>query len=108
MGVPGGIGASETNLRFLVGLVPKDATWAVAAVGRFQQPLTELAMRLGGHARVGLEDNIYLSKGVLAEGSAPLVARAAAYAREIGRTVVEPARARAMLFGTGAVPETKR
>ena len=38
-------------------------------------------MRLGGHARVGLEDNIYLSKGVLAEGSAPLVAQAAAYAR---------------------------
>ena len=57
--------------------------------------MTELAMRLGGHARVGLEDNIYLSKGVLSEGSAPLVARAAAYARSIGRTPVDPARARA-------------
>jgi 3-keto-5-aminohexanoate cleavage enzyme len=61
-------------------------------------PLTELAMRLGGHARVGLEDNIYMSKGVLAEGSAPLVARAAAYAKSIGRTPVEPSRARAILL----------
>jgi 3-keto-5-aminohexanoate cleavage enzyme len=77
----------------------KSSTWGVAAVGRFQQPMTELAMRLGGHARVGLEDNIYLSKGVLSEGSAPLVARAAAYARSIGRNPVEPARARQMLLG---------
>ncbi|MBX3186281.1 MAG: 3-keto-5-aminohexanoate cleavage protein [Labilithrix sp.] len=98
LGVPGGIGAREENVRFMAGLIPPGATWAVAAVGRFQQPMTELAMRLGGHARVGLEDNIYLSKGVLSEGSAPLVARAAAYARSIGRTPVEPSRARAMLL----------
>ena len=55
-------------------------------------------MRLGGHARVGLEDNIFLSKGVLSEGSAPLVARAAAFAKSVGRTPVDPARARAMLL----------
>ena len=54
-------------------------------------------MRLGGHARVGLEDNIYLSKGVLAEGSAPLVARAAAYASSVGRRVALPSEARALL-----------
>lgn len=99
LGVPGGIGAREANLRYLASLVPNDATWAVAGVGRAQQPMTELAMRLGGHARVGLEDNIYLSKGVLAEGSAPLVARAASYAKSIGRAPVEPARARALLAG---------
>lgn len=98
LGVPGGIGASERNIRYMASLVPVDASWAVAAVGRFQQPMTEVAMRLGGHVRVGLEDNIYLSKGVLSEGSAPLVARAAAYARSIGRTPVDPARARAMLL----------
>jgi 3-keto-5-aminohexanoate cleavage enzyme len=106
MGVPGGIGANEQNLRYMVSLVPKDATWAVAAVGRHQQPLTELAMRLGGHARVGLEDNIYLTKGVLSEGSAPLVARAAAYAKSLGRTPVEPARARALLLGAKPSPAT--
>ncbi len=96
LGVPGGIGAREEHVRYLTTLLPAfpAATWGVAAVGRFQQPMTELAMRLGGHARVGLEDNIYLSKGVLSEGSAPLVARAAAFARSIGRRLLEPADAR--------------
>jgi len=108
LGVPGGIGATEENLKFLRALIPGAgggvaaanaplATWGVAAVGRHQQPMTELAMRLGGQARVGLEDNIYLSRGVLAEGSAPLVARAAAFAGSIGRSPVEPDRARTLL-----------
>ncbi|MGO8993527.1 MAG: 3-keto-5-aminohexanoate cleavage protein [Polyangiaceae bacterium] len=97
LGVPGGIGATEENVKFMRSLVPAEATWGVAAVGRHQQPMTELAMRLGGQARVGLEDNIYLSKGVLSEGSGPLVARAASYARSIGRTPVEPDRARTLL-----------
>jgi len=97
LGVKGAIPAREDVVHYLRSLVPADATWAVAATGRFQQPMTELAMRLGGHARVGLEDNIYLSKGVLSEGSAPLVARAATYARSIGRTPVEPQRARELL-----------
>ncbi len=106
LGVPGGIGASEANVRTMLSLIPADATWGVAAVGRFQQPMTELAMRLGGHARVGLEDNIYLSKGVLSEGSAPLVARAADYARSIGRTPVDPARARTLLLATARAEVT--
>ena len=97
LGIAGGIGAREDVLRFLISQIPPTATWGVAAVGRHQLPMTELAIRLGGHARVGLEDNIYLSKGVLAEGSAPFVARAAAYARSIGREVVEPLRARQIL-----------
>jgi len=97
LGVPGGIGAREDVLRFMIAQLPEGSTWGVAAVGRHQQPMTEMALRLGGHARVGLEDNIYLSKGVLSEGSAPLVARAAAFARSIGRSVVDPARARAIL-----------
>jgi 3-keto-5-aminohexanoate cleavage enzyme len=59
--------------------------------------MTELALRLGGHVRLGLEDNLYLERGVLAQGSAPLVARAAAHARELGREPVAPARARALL-----------
>jgi 3-keto-5-aminohexanoate cleavage enzyme len=97
LGVKGAIPAREDVVHYLRSLVPVDATWAVAATGRFQQPMTELAMRLGGHARVGLEDNIFLSKGVLSEGSAPLVARAATYARSIGRTPVDPHRARQLL-----------
>ncbi|HEU4405389.1 MAG TPA: 3-keto-5-aminohexanoate cleavage protein [Polyangiaceae bacterium] len=101
LGVPGGAGARESVLRFLVSELPPGAQWGCAAVGRHQRPLTELAMRLGGNARVGLEDNIYLEKGVLAEGSAPLVERAAAYARSIGREPVSAARARQLLRSGG-------
>jgi 3-keto-5-aminohexanoate cleavage enzyme len=97
LGVRGAIPAREEVVHFMRSLLPSDATWGVAAVGRWQQPMTELAMRLGGHARVGLEDNIFLSKGVLAEGSAPLVSRAAAYARSIGRQPLDPAGARRVL-----------
>jgi 3-keto-5-aminohexanoate cleavage enzyme len=97
LGIPGGIGATEANVAFLRSLLAPEASWAIAAVGRHQQAMTELAMRSGGHARVGLEDNIYMSKGVLAEGSAPLVARAAAYARSIGRPLASPSRAREIL-----------
>ncbi len=97
LGIPGGIGAREDVLRFLISQIPPTATWGVAAVGRHQLPMTELGIRLGGHARVGLEDNIYLTKGVLSEGSAPLVARAAAYAKSVGREAVEAARARQIL-----------
>lgn len=97
LGIPGGIGAREEHVRYLASLLPPGASWGVAAVGRHQRPMTELAIRLGGHARLGLEDNIYLSKGVLAEGSAPLVARAAAYASTLGRAPVGAARARELL-----------
>jgi 3-keto-5-aminohexanoate cleavage enzyme len=97
LGVPGGIAAREDVVRFMVTQIPPGAAWGVAAVGRHQRPMTELAIQLGGHARVGIEDNIYLEKGVLAEGSAPLVARAAAFARSHGREVVEPGRARVLL-----------
>ena len=97
LGIRGGIGAREETLRFLLTQLPPGASWGVAAVGRHQRPMTELALRLGGHVRVGLEDNIYLEKGVLAEGSAPLVARAASYARSLGRVPVTPQRAREIL-----------
>jgi 3-keto-5-aminohexanoate cleavage enzyme len=97
LGVKGAIPAREDVVQYLRSLVPAGATWAVAAVGRRQQPMTELAMRLGGHARVGLEDNMYIDRGVLSQGSAPLVARAAEFARSIGREPADPNRARQML-----------
>jgi 3-keto-5-aminohexanoate cleavage enzyme len=102
LGVKGAIGAREDVVGWMRSLVPSDATWGVAAVGRWQRPMTELAMRLGGHARVGLEDNIYLAQGVMSEGSAPLVERAATYARSIGREPADPARARKILGLDGA------
>src|SRR5437588_1429220 len=97
MGVRGGIQASEENLRFLISKLPSRSTFNVAGVGRHQLPLAELSLKLGGHARCGLEDNIYLSKGVLAKGSHELVARVAQLARAAGREVATPAQAREML-----------
>src|SRR5204862_8227322 len=97
LGVRGGLSASEENLRFLLGKLPAGATFNVAGVGRHQLPMAELSLRLGGRARCGLEDNIYLSKGVLAKGSFELVAKLAELARGAGREVATPAQARELL-----------
>jgi 3-keto-5-aminohexanoate cleavage enzyme len=97
MGVPGGIQASEENLRFLISKLPARSTFNVAGLGRQQLPMAELALRLGGHARCGLEDNIYLSRGVLAKGSYELVAKVAELARAAGREPATPKQARELL-----------
>ena len=97
LGVRGGLGASEENLRFLVAKLPPGSSFSVAGIGRHQLPMAEMSLRLGGHARCGLEDNIYLSKGVLAKGSFELVARLAEMARAAGRAVATPAQARELL-----------
>jgi 3-keto-5-aminohexanoate cleavage enzyme len=101
LGVPGGVGATPRALEAMIAELghgfPAETTWAVAAVGRHQLPMAEVAMRLGGHVRVGLEDNIYVDKGVLAKGSWELVERAAAFARAAGRPIATPARARQLL-----------
>ena len=97
LGVAGAIGARESVLRFLVSELPRGAHWGVAGVGRHQFPMAELALSLGGHVRVGLEDNIYLERGVLAEGSAPLVARAVELARAQGREPLSAPQVRQLL-----------
>jgi 3-keto-5-aminohexanoate cleavage enzyme len=97
LGVPGGISAGERQLEFMVGSLPPGCTWTVAGVGRHQLPMAYYAVERGGNARVGLEDNIFLSKGVLAQGSAPLVEAVAQHARKVGRAVATPAQAREML-----------
>lgn len=100
MGVPGGIEASERHLEFLVESIPDDSTWSVAAMGRHELPMARRAVDSGGHARVGLEDNIYLKKGVLAKGSYELVEHVADYAAEQGRPVATPEQARQLLHLT--------
>lgn len=97
LGVPGGMAASERNLRFLVEGMPEATHWSVAGVGRFQLPMAELSLRLGGHVRVGLEDNLFVSKGVLAKGSDELVALAVELALRAGRTPATPDEARTLL-----------
>src|SRR6185312_16412569 len=69
LGVRGALAASERNLEFLVerleALFPDGSTWGVAGIGRHQLPMAALAAMWGGNLRVGLEDNVYLDKGVL-------------------------------------------
>ena len=97
LGVPGGMTGSERNLRFLVEGLPEPTHWSVAGIGRFELPMAELALRLGGHVRVGLEDNLFAAKGVLAKGSDELVALAVQLADRAGREVASPADARRIL-----------
>jgi 3-keto-5-aminohexanoate cleavage enzyme len=97
LGVRGAMAARADNLRFLAGSIPSGCHWTVAAVGRHEFPMVEEALLLGGHVRVGLEDNIYIEKGVLAKGSFELVAKAAALARERGVAVASVGEAREIL-----------
>jgi len=76
---------------------PDDTLWLCSGIGPHQLPLTTLALLMGGHVRVGLEDNIYYRRGELADSNAQLVARTARQAKELNRAVATPAEARAML-----------
>jgi 3-keto-5-aminohexanoate cleavage enzyme len=96
LGVPGGLDATVSNLCDLVDSLPPGCTWSVAAIGRAQLPMTTAAIAMGGHVRVGLEDNIYYSKGKLATND-ELVARVVRIAGELGRPVATPAKAREIL-----------
>ncbi len=96
LGVPGAMEATVRNLCFLVDALPAGCTWSVAGVGRDQLPLGAVAIAMGGHVRVGLEDNIYYAKGRLARND-ELVARVARIAGELGRPVATPDEARRLL-----------
>jgi 3-keto-5-aminohexanoate cleavage enzyme len=96
LGVPGGLDATVQNLCDLVDDLPPGCTWSVAGIGRQQLPLAMTAIAMGGHVRVGLEDNLYYSKGRLARNE-ELVARVARIAQEAGRPVATPDQAREML-----------
>lgn len=97
LGVPGGMPGGAESLMFLRSQIPSDATWTVAGIGRAQLPLAAMAIVLGGHVRVGLEDNIYYRKGELAAGNVQLVERIVRIASELERPVATPAEARKIL-----------
>jgi 3-keto-5-aminohexanoate cleavage enzyme len=96
LGVPGGLEATAQNLCDLVDDLPAGCTWTVAGIGRSQLQLAMVAIAMGGHVRVGLEDNLYYSKGRLATNE-ELVARVRRIAIEAGRPVASPDEARALL-----------
>ena len=97
MGVNGGIGGELRDFAFMVGSLPAGSTYTVAGVGRYEFPLAAMAIIHGGHVRVGFEDNVYLSKGVLAKNNGELVAKVVRLANEFGREIATPAEARQIL-----------
>jgi 3-keto-5-aminohexanoate cleavage enzyme len=97
LGVPGGMSGDPRNLMHLVSLLPSHHQWGVAGIGRYQLPLAVQAILLGGHVRVGFEDNIFYRKGELATSNAQLVERVARIAQELDRPLATPAQARKVL-----------
>lgn len=97
MGVNGGITGELRDFVFLRGSIPSDSTYTVAGIGRFEFPLAMAAIIDGGHVRVGFEDNVYLSKGVLAKSNGELVEKVVRMAKEMGREIATPNEAREIL-----------
>jgi 3-keto-5-aminohexanoate cleavage enzyme len=97
LGIRGGLPATPKSLLYLAEIIPSDSTWSVIGAGSGQLPMAVMGMVMGGHVRVGLEDNIYFSKGVLARSNAELVERVVRIAREFGREIATPSEARKIL-----------
>lgn len=98
LGSLGTLSATPANLALVTSSLPKGTTWAAAGIGRFQFPMNALAIAMGGHVRVGLEDNIWYDhdRTQLAT-NAGLIERLVGIARACGRDVASPAEAREMI-----------
>ena len=97
LGVIGGINATPQDLIYLINSIPKESTFTVCAIGKYEFPIVTLSIAMGGHARVGFEDNVYLSKGVVAKSNGELVEKVVRIAKEFGRGVATPNEARKVL-----------
>ena len=97
LGVNGCMPATPENLAFLVNKIPAGSTWTVTGVGRGAWPMAATGIIMGGHVRVGFEDNIYLSRGNKAKSNGELVEKVVRLAKELGREIATPAEAREIL-----------
>ena len=100
MGVPNAMPARRSILEFLISELKEimpDATWTAAGIARYQLPVNEWTLELGGHVRTGLEDNTRFDKTRLAKDNAELVMRLAGMAEQYNRTVATPSQAREIL-----------
>ena len=96
LGLRGALPATVEHLIHLKNSIPADATWTVAGIGKAQLAMSTYAILMGGHVRVGLEDNIYFSRGELATNER-LIERTVRLARILGREVAAPDEARKIL-----------
>ena len=97
LGVNGGISGEPRDLVFMRESIPQNATWTAAGVGRYAFPTAALTIIMGGHVRIGFEDNIYLEKGVMAKSNGELVEKVVRLAKELGRPVATSDEAREIL-----------
>ena len=97
LNVPGGVAYEPDVLDLFVRKVPQGSFWTAMGIGRANLPAVYGAMAMGGFVRVGFEDNVYFSKGVLAKSNAELVERAARIVREAGVDVATPDDVRQLL-----------
>jgi len=97
MGVKWGISGTPENLLFMKNKLPSTAVWSVLGIQKSQLPMITMGMLLGGHVRVGFEDNIYQKKGVLLSSNAQMVEIAVDLAERFGRSIATPDEARRIL-----------
>lgn len=106
MGVLGGVAAEPEHLAHMKSTADRlfgdDYLFSVLAAGRQQMPMAAISAGMGGHVRVGLEDNLFISRGILAKSNAEQVAKVRGIVEAVGRTVATPSETRAMLGLKGA------
>jgi 3-keto-5-aminohexanoate cleavage enzyme len=103
MGVLGQIPATIDNLTQMVRSIPQGSPWSVCAVGIDEFRMATMAILMGGHVRVGFEDNIYISKGVKAKSNAELVEKIIRLARELDREIATPEEARRIFASSSKI-----
>jgi 3-keto-5-aminohexanoate cleavage enzyme len=96
LGAPGAMPGTVKNLQFLSESIPNGSTWTVAGIGKSEIPLSTSAIVMGGHVRVGLEDNLYMPDGSPASNPL-LVEKIVRIAHEVGRKIATPDEARSIL-----------
>jgi len=97
LGTPAGAPATAKTFLHFYEQIPRNATWSVIGIGRGHLPMSMMGLIMDGHIRVGMEDNVYYEKGVLAKSNAQFVERIVRIAREYGREVATPTDARRIL-----------
>lgn len=96
-GVTWGWPSTPDTLQYAKSMLPIDCNWYAFGVGRWQMPYVALSTINGGHARVGLEDNIFISPRVLAKSNAEMVTKAKRIIEDLGNSVADPNEARKIL-----------
>jgi uncharacterized protein (DUF849 family) len=96
-GIKWGWDSSIATLEYAKQLLPKDCVWYAFGIGAWEMPFVALSTISGGHARVGLEDNVFIKKGVLAKNNAELVTKAVRIITDLGNEIATPQEAKEIL-----------